>query len=93
MTSMAVGSTELTNAEFRTVCGGKFFALIYGGGVSLTRVSGSGTSQLSVTRDSLTQWTVRLPSGSIGRLYERSGKNYSNKGLYYFSAEIVLTQR
>ncbi|HEX4925662.1 MAG TPA: hypothetical protein VFV50_16320 [Bdellovibrionales bacterium] len=96
MTAMPVGASALTNAQlnmdyYGSVEGNvKIASLVFGAGVNDTKLSGSGTSKVKVTRTSDTQWIVEIAPGSIGRLYTPNGVKKVNAGLYYFDGVLVL---
>lgn len=48
-------------------------------------VSGEGTSQATITRESETEWVISVPEGSVARLSNYDDPNNpQDKGLYYF---------
>jgi hypothetical protein len=59
-----------------------------------TSIDGSGTSQATITRIDSTTWSVDLPAGSIGRLYDvHLGYAHAiDRGLYYSSMYFVVSK-
>ncbi len=57
-----------------------------------TAIHGVGTTRGTVRRESEARWVVDLPSGSIGRLFDRhlGDPNAINKGLYFVSLHFVV---
>jgi len=57
-----------------------------------TAVVGTGTSSGTITRLSATKWSVDLPAGSIGRLFDlyNTDQYAVDKGLYYFQLHYEI---
>jgi hypothetical protein len=57
-----------------------------------TTIYGAGTSRGTIHRESEDRWIVDLPSGSIGRLFDRhlGDPHAVNKGLYYVSLHFIV---
>jgi hypothetical protein len=97
---MPVDSTVVSQrVEIRFYVNGKKRLLQFGPWVSgqwsgIARLNGNGTTNARITRTSWWTWTVELPPGSRGRLWDISNPQTSRDlGLYEFSFRVFFEPR
>lgn len=56
------------------------------------KITGAGTTKVTVTRTSNTSWAIIFPAKSIGRLWRRSGK-LTDLGLYYYEGRVDIQRQ
>jgi hypothetical protein len=96
-TDMAVGSSLSPQSAEVRFCNAdctEYYSLIFGVGSTCgdKRINGEGSTRPIVSRTSESTWTISFPSGTVGRLWNRTPEIPISK-LYYYEGRIEIKKQ
>jgi hypothetical protein len=96
-TDMAVGSSLSPQSAEVRFCNSdctEYYSLIFGVGSTWgdKRINGEGSTRPIVSRTSESTWTISFPSGTVGRLWNRTPEIPISK-LYYYEGRIEIKKQ
>ena len=99
-TDMAIGSSlspQSTEVRFCNSDCTEYYSLIFGDGSAWgtlrdPRINGVGSTQPTVFRTSESTWTISFPSGTVGRLWNRTPEVPTSE-LYYYEGNIDVKKQ
>jgi hypothetical protein len=95
-TDMAIGSSLSplsTEVRFCNSDCSEYYSVIFGdSGVMSTSINGAGSTRPIVSRTSESTWTISFPTGTIGRLWNRTPEIPTSE-LYYYEGSLEIQKQ